>query len=432
MKLTDMDIDCLEAVLERLELEDLVNAADSNKRLKHAARFVFARKYHQLSLNFFTNRYNETKTKYEIKIGYELGINDLKFGFQFLRCFGYQLYAINYTRGFISNEEHRCYTEYLNEFCGDTVELLIINNFNHPENVLSNFTRPFNRVELVRIIGARIDLHPSKDILLRLFPNMRVLDLSLRCSTFEKSVCISNHFPHLKSLRIGTPPGCYQSQCTNMIVSLLRLNPQLESFELPRFLECSMPSIIIQTMNAYNKCLETFEIDSSLILSSANYDGSIWHMEHVKRWISVAQPIDPYIIPFSFDQLNELRIRSANPFKDHFFDFCTRAPTLKILRIYNRFTDFNFLIDDSLKVTKYIPLLEELEVSDVEIDKAIDIIIAFNDHKLLKTFNFGLDCERQSIAYLRQRLINGWSIFSIYNYPFPDESVRRVKISLKR
>lgn len=42
MKLTDLNIDCIQSILEYLPYADLSNVADSNKRLLHAARFIFA------------------------------------------------------------------------------------------------------------------------------------------------------------------------------------------------------------------------------------------------------------------------------------------------------------------------------------------------------------------------------------------------------
>lgn len=41
MKLTDLYIEWIQTILEYLPYADLLNAADSSKRLLHAARFVF-------------------------------------------------------------------------------------------------------------------------------------------------------------------------------------------------------------------------------------------------------------------------------------------------------------------------------------------------------------------------------------------------------
>lgn len=45
MKLTNLNIDCLENVFEYLKLGDLISVAAANKRLNKAAKFVFAREH---------------------------------------------------------------------------------------------------------------------------------------------------------------------------------------------------------------------------------------------------------------------------------------------------------------------------------------------------------------------------------------------------
>lgn len=52
MLLTDMNIDCLEAVLEHLTLANLLKAADVNRRLRRVAQQVFDQKYGRKKINF--------------------------------------------------------------------------------------------------------------------------------------------------------------------------------------------------------------------------------------------------------------------------------------------------------------------------------------------------------------------------------------------
>ena len=52
MKLTGLNIDCLENILEYLELGDLLNAATSNKRLNQAANFIFDREHSKKMFRF--------------------------------------------------------------------------------------------------------------------------------------------------------------------------------------------------------------------------------------------------------------------------------------------------------------------------------------------------------------------------------------------
>lgn len=52
MKITDLNIICLEDIFEYLDVLNLLNVADSNKRLNFAARFVFRRKHGKMSVAF--------------------------------------------------------------------------------------------------------------------------------------------------------------------------------------------------------------------------------------------------------------------------------------------------------------------------------------------------------------------------------------------
>lgn len=82
-----------------------------------------------------------------------------------------------------------------------------------------------------------------------------------------------------------------------------------------------------------------------------------------------------------------------NPITDSFCNLCARNSSLRILlvRCCEYFDpSYDLLINDSLKITKSIPLLEQLELFFVGIDKAIDVINAFNNHTPLKTVIFRL------------------------------------------
>lgn len=61
MRLTDLNIDCLETILEHLKLGDLLNVADANKRLHRAACSTFVEKYHEESATFELIRYSQKR-----------------------------------------------------------------------------------------------------------------------------------------------------------------------------------------------------------------------------------------------------------------------------------------------------------------------------------------------------------------------------------
>lgn len=52
MKITDMNLICLEECFEYLELGWLVNVANANIRLRKAAQYVYFRKYSEMTVYF--------------------------------------------------------------------------------------------------------------------------------------------------------------------------------------------------------------------------------------------------------------------------------------------------------------------------------------------------------------------------------------------
>lgn len=78
MKFTDLNIDCLEIVLEYLELIDLLNVADSTKRLNKVAELVFARKHGKKDVNFGGTQVSQNRS---FRISpFTIDIEDLKTG----------------------------------------------------------------------------------------------------------------------------------------------------------------------------------------------------------------------------------------------------------------------------------------------------------------------------------------------------------------
>lgn len=264
---------------------------------------------------------------------------------------------------------------------------------------------------MVRIEESRTDLQPEKGILAKLFPNMRRLYLVTECFLHLRK---ANHFPPFEKFEY-----CHRGmlpKCTDVIVSILRLNPQLQFLELSQFSESNLP--IIQTMNEYNKNLEYFQINMSYTFFSVDYDGTVWHLKHVKHLNAdsdLSIYFNPYIIPFTFDQLETLSIALVNQFTDNFFNFCTQNPSPKRLNVRCSYKSYDYLMEDAFEITISIPLLGKLELAGIQIDKAIDIINAFDHHTPLEIVKFRLFYEfvRHPISYLQTHLTKGWSIFSI-------------------
>lgn len=425
MKLTDLDLDCLEEVLALLDLEDIVNAADSCIRMNKAAKLVFTQKYGMYSkLACVPFKPNEN-AKYKLcDIQNSITILNYKFGLQVLRCFGHTFNHIFYENE-MKNDEISHYAEYINEFCTETLKSITIYHCDFG-NILNEFTRPFKRVEMIVSYECRTDLLPN-DFFLRFFPKIQKLILTTDCPQLSNSGWMANHIPNLKFLSINIRKKCAlgtaQCNCLKNILSILRLNPQLTTLYLDQFRKCDVH--ILQTLNEYNKAIESLWINfNHSDFNQKISNGSVFHLNHVKHLRLHIKYPHIHKIPFSFDQLDKLSVCimdrvTQNPFTDHFYNFCKKNPSLKKLELRIECCprlecrEYQPLIDNYSTIIKYVPLLEELTVQSIyQIDDLIEMINLFEKHEPLRTIKFRL--YKQPISCLRQRLIltNGWSIFS--------------------
>ena len=137
MKITDLTIDCLEEILEYLNLANLLNVANSNKRLNRAACFVFRRKHGERKVALVSH---ETYTgPIAIKSG-EVWVGRLIDHFRVLRCFGcvtsHLKINLNYSIGTEKHFNRIC--SYTNEYCAESlIKLNIYKGDSVFEHILS-------------------------------------------------------------------------------------------------------------------------------------------------------------------------------------------------------------------------------------------------------------------------------------------------------
>lgn len=228
MKLTDLDIDCIEEILKYLEFEDILSVADTNNRLRHASKFVFARKHSNTLFSLQPgSAHLFDKGVYPLSHTF-MNVNNTKYIFQTLRIFGRLMSSlrIDLVCGSLL-PDYINVVRYINEFCTETLERLEILLWDDLENALDCFERPFTRVKTV-LIGVDAG-SAQKDFLVRIFPKMEKLTLLTSCTKFMHNGHIANHFPHLKIFEI-LPRDPYKEDhvCSEVYRKFIRLNPQLQ------------------------------------------------------------------------------------------------------------------------------------------------------------------------------------------------------------
>lgn len=402
MLLTDLNIDCLEAILELLELDDLIQVADSNKRLQHASKFVFIRKYGRLEMQ---SRIRSDPVKICIETTKKhMTVYKLKSRLQLLRNFGSLISQILLESICLTTP---VYVDYINEFCSDSLTGIGVSMYD--EDVLHILKKPFTKVKTVHLTTYFIRQENS---LGRLFPNMQTLKLSYIRADYLHTAFFSNHFPcleyfELNPIRYTGDSWSYKDDDplkAEAIKGLLRLNPQLKRLCMKG--RNQSDADILQVFHEQETSLEYLELIGFEDFFEY-FNEEKFHLTNVKHLSILTHVASPYSfahgIPFVCNQLETLDLRPSDIFRTkHMLDFCQNSQSLRKLRLYSA------SMVKIPRLAQSLPLLEELKCVGTffTADEAIQILSLF---KLLTLFDFN-SFEHSNYRQLQSHLLNRWSI----------------------
>lgn len=398
MILTDLDIVCIEEIFEYLELKDLLNVADSNKRLCHASKFVFIRKYAR-DENLICS-------------------DNIKRSLQTLRIYG-SLISLLIVQ-FLEDKAQQYVIDYISEYCHESlneIRFRVFYNFNGFKNPLKNVK------SVILCSGIEFD----KNWLLRSFPRMQKLTLRSHCTPCIHSEMIANHFPYLQyfEYQIILARLKRDNNCIEVFKSFLRLNPQLRDLRL----ECGSKRDIeyLQVIGERERNLESLQlmIHYCWVWDWPNLEKM--HLKSVKHF-SLMKPNNTRIqggIPFSFDQLESFELYTKGTLEQFgFYDVFQKNSSIKKFKLIS-----NTQIDYEI-LAKYLPLLEEMTHSfyGISVDMVFHVITMF---KNLKYFCF-IRKKKMNHKHLLEVLSDNWSMQFMDNTRFCKYERDKNYIILKR
>ena len=416
MKLTNLNIDCLESILEYLELADLLNAADSNKRLCHASKFVYIKKYGSYRLYFVrafkskqkSVRHTNSPDPYisimdenNIFCGYYL-----KCALQLLRNFGRFVYGIEFYMIFAEYDREAilCIIDYLNYFCHETLEYVAM--LMNDKDTWNCFNKPFTSVKSVYFHSS---VSTQRNSLVQLFPRMEKLTFSW--ADYEEIYeSIVNHFPYLEYVNISSQYpelllNITKERCTKYFNEFLKLNPQLKCLSM----ECAKKTEV-EIIHAFDRCglnpkrLELLDVDQFF----KYFDGKVIKLrsvEHlsIKKYFKEKNMCE---IPFLCSKLISFEIELDEQSNEHIYKFYRNHSTIRKLTLgYSAINEFNI---NYARLAQFLPLLEELTsyVGKLSADEAYHVLTLF---KSLKYFRF-VGFETFDFKKLEFYLNTEWSI----------------------
>lgn len=217
--ITNIHYDCLERIFDFLDLESLLNLANTCKRLQIAAAANFGEVHGETRIGLYFDSYYEEG----IHLFYSsIRVIGLKFNLRILRCFGTKvshLLIYHASSKFEYNEHLR---HYINQYCANSLKSILF--WSNSDWFMKNVTVPFKMIENVAYFLAELgaQLHKFSEC----FPNLRTLDIY---DVAVDGVATGIQFQHLEHLIISSG---HRNFGTESIMNLLHGCPKLQTLNI--------------------------------------------------------------------------------------------------------------------------------------------------------------------------------------------------------
>lgn len=226
--LTNIYYDCLERIFDYLNITDLLNIAQTCKRLQIAAAAKFGDDFSKKA-NFVTRLYHSKSRfiRYEPGIsinGTSIAVVGLRHVLPFMRCFGSKLSHlwVYYLKANDADSQNDRINQYISQYCSDTLDNITL--IDKPFVSIESFSKPFKNVKKVSISSC--DLGNQLRYFLNWFPNLRHLDIT---SVTIGETDVTVNIPYLETLSIWIGE---QSITYEQAEKLLHANQQLKKLAI--------------------------------------------------------------------------------------------------------------------------------------------------------------------------------------------------------
>lgn len=428
MKITDVNIDCLEKAFKYLEYEDLFNVAASNMHLRKAAQLVHRLKYRKLIVQMGIEVSSSPKIGMS-KSNHYANIIDLKTCFRLLRYFGNSISHLDFDLEMRGNslEFHNISVArlmtYVNQYCSESlIEIKFFRCFIRFETDLNkpfeNLTNPFANVKIIEFGNST---HINKHFF-RLFPNIENLTYTVSKCTQITCLDFDVHFPSLQNLSIRFTGTIFRESFTDMkdqkfmemipyVLRFIRLHPQIRILRVP----CFSSETFIFDVSTILPHLENLQLDSA----PKNYFNLSGNFNNLKKLMvyygSKANNVVVVTAPkkleeqLSFDQLEEFHCDYFNGENAELHDMINRLSSIKKLTL----TDFvsTTILEISPLAFANVRNIEEINFRWTALEIG-DPILYIRNIKTLKKFSFlHSDPEGKLYEDLQKRLrCYGWHV----------------------
>lgn len=379
-EITDIATNCLEEIFKSLELNDLLNVADTCTHFREIAEFIVSKKFAKKSI--LINELRVSRIRSICVQDNFVRLNDLRSILQTLRIFGHLIGKLEVNGNYYNHltEETIDFSAkaigilsyYIGHYCVCSLTELIITkpiSFNL-------FKKPFLKVEKIEIThGHSFRGQLKSGWFIKLFPNVRHLKYENEFGYFSDFKCIVDHFPKLEHLNISNTYAHGKNSFQNIsmteddcaannmnVVNSLRLNQQLTNLSLPFISDIG----ILQKISEQQQNLEYLAIQYAPN-EATNLDMGTVHFQNVRKFkiclcnLNETRIMDTEMakIPFTFDHLQELTVQTCFLYSDEFFNFIKMHQSITKLNLRSCARP-TFNLPDSRRLLAALPMLKDI------------------------------------------------------------------------
>lgn len=357
IQLTEVNYDCLNTILENLNIHDLLNLVETNKQFVPAAQSVFSRRHRMKTVFVNLGRASNNASDYI----------ELQMDSAAVFCRHFSRLISKLFINFMFQHAIELENAISENFADSLTELRL--GFCHHRN-FEVVTKPWNKIEVLQITKGKLGLKMSN--LSCWFPNLTYLKLFDVCFSMPHSFVAQFH--QLKKLVIYNKENSIEPM---IIVDMIRLNPQLETLVL----QCDINIDLLRTIGESLAQLKELELCVPNDRFS-KFDGNPIVFQKVKTFKLKSQfGIGDYIchMPFKFCDLQSIEIIGFNEinFDIHLMNFILCHENIKKIALVPKLQEVNDIRIENLKLLAEMPMLIDMEicVDNLTNDEIISLLL---------------------------------------------------------
>lgn len=356
LKIDDLNYDCLEYILDRLDLVELLKFSSTNKTLCAVGNTKFVQRYGKKIIRFQYSWDGAASPAYSIDTKY-ITLYDFHLCTSICKYFGESITraCISYTTFSGNMQNWIKVTRAVLQGCHKSLKM--IEFISCPQSLMDEIRYPLHAVEVVELRLCSLSTRLSD--LSRCFPN--VTEFRLHQNKILEPNALVKQFRSLNKLAV-TFGRCLSSFSSSHVEGMLRQNTQIEQLRIDIVHDLRYVQMIKDTLPN----LQLLSI-STIVVPFSYYTGDGIHFENVtacKIPVTFSIIAHDSIVPITFQRLDKFKI-ILNCFKltDSIIDAVIANKTIVKLEMAAVSYGFDVNKDEMSRIMSGLPLLKHLKIA---------------------------------------------------------------------